>query len=122
LISSATDPPVCKIIDYGQHMYEQQKKDKLNKKGAKGQVLKELKMSPKISIHDYMVRVNSAKKFLAKGYKIKLSIFFKGREITHVELGYVLIDRYLKDLIDCGVPVAGVSRTGKMLTCMINPK
>jgi translation initiation factor IF-3 len=103
LVSETADPPVCKIIDYGQFRYQQKKKEKKNKKGAKGQVLKELKMRPSISIHDYMVRVKHGIEFFQKGYKVQLTVFFKGREAIHPELGYELIDRFIEAVAEYAV-------------------
>lgn len=120
LISEAANPPVCKVIDYGQFMYQQKKKDKLNKKSS--QVVKEIKMSPKISAHDYQVRLNRGLDFLKKKYKIKLTIFFRGREIVHQDLGRTLIKRFLDDISEFGVAESNSSQAGKQIITNINPK
>lgn len=120
LISENTVPPVCKLVNYGQFMYQQKKKEKQNKKGA--QVTKELKMSPKISEHDYQVRVNQGLKFLGKRYKVKLTIFFRGREVVHSELGYDLAERYIQAIKEIGTAESNPMKTGRSLTVMISPK
>ena len=120
LISETATPPVCKLVNYGQFMYHQKKKDKQSKKSA--QVTKELKMSPKISEHDYQVRVNQGVKFLQKRNKLKLTIFFRGREIMHSELGYELANKYIEAVKEAGTPEGGPAKTGRSLTVMISPK
>ena len=122
LVTEGATPPVCKLIDYGQFMYQQKKKDKQAKKGIRGQVVKELKMSPKISIHDYKVRVNRATEFLKKGYKVKLWISFRGREMMYSEFGTELIQRFLEDVKEVGVPDQGVQRTQRTMIVIILPK
>ena len=120
LISESSSPPVCKLVNYGQFMYQQKKKEKQSKRSA--QVTKELKMSPKISEHDYQVRVNQGIKFLGKRYKLKLTIFFRGREIMHSELGYDLANRYIEAIKEIGTAESPPARTGRSLTVMISPK
>jgi translation initiation factor IF-3 len=120
LISENTVPPICKLVDYGQFMYQQKKKTKQGRKSV--QVTKELKMSPKISEHDYQVRLNKGFKFLEKKYKIKLTIFFRGREIVHSELGYELANRYINDIKDIGNAENKPSMSGRFLIVIISPK
>jgi len=122
LVSQESDPPVCRLVDYGQFKYEQQKKDKLAKKSSRNQVLKETKMSPKISHHDYMVRVNAIKAFLLKGHKVKVSVVFKGREAAHQELGHELIQKLLVDIADVGAAESAVSAAQRSLTINLVPK
>jgi len=123
LVSSTTNPPVCRIIDFGQFRYQQQKKEKQSKKsGRNTSTIKELKMSPKISEHDYMVRLTNAKKFLNKGFKVKLTVFFRGREITHPELGKGILERFLEDVKDLGNPESKIMSAGKIFSVVINPK
>lgn len=121
MVSETSSPPVCRLIDYGQYKYQQQKKDKSNKK-SRGQVTKEVKMSPKISSHDYDVRVNRATDFLKKGHKVKLFVPFRGREIVHPELGTAIIKKFLDEIKEIGVPESGISRAPRAMTVMINPK
>jgi translation initiation factor IF-3 len=122
LVSPESDPPVCKIIDYGQFRYQQRKKEKLAKKAVKSQVIKEIKMSPKISIHDYEVRVNRGMEFLKKGYKIKLTIPFRGREIIHPELGEAIVKRYLESIATLGAADQGIAKAHRSMIVLISPK
>ncbi len=122
LIAPNSVPPVCKIVDYGQFRYEQKKKDKQSKKASKAQIIKELKLTPKISANDYMVRLNSGIKFLQKGYKIKLSVFFKGREMTHPEIGRAVLTRYLEEIKPYGLPETDIVQSNRSLIVILNPK
>lgn len=120
LISETANPPVCKIIDYGQFMYQQKKKEKQSKKSA--QVTKELKMSPKISEHDYMVRLTKGIEFLKKKYKVKLTIFFRGREIVHQSLGESVLNRFIEQISEYGIADKEITRSGRQMIAIINPK
>jgi len=123
LVSKDVDPPICKLINYGQFMYQQKKKSKQNKAKKSSNVIKEIKLSHKISIHDYNVRVNHAKKFLSKKNKVKLTIFFKGREITYRDnLGVQTAERFLEDIQDYGTKDNDIVKSGRNLTVLINPK
>lgn len=101
-------------------MYQQKKKEKQSKKAA--QVLKEIKMSPKISDHDYEVRLNKTKKFLEKKYKVKVNIFFRGREIVHHELGFKLMERFIEDTSVLGNPESAPQKTGRSILTTLVPK
>ena len=121
LISKDATPPVCKLIDYGQFLYQQKKKEKKSKKS--NNIIKELKLSHKISIHDYNVRINQAVKFLEKKYKVKITIRFKGREIIYRDqLGIKTIDRILEDLNEYGIKDNDIVKSGRNLSVLINPK
>ncbi len=121
LISDQATPPVCKIVDYGQFMYQQKKKEKKSKRTSN--TIKELKMSHKISIHDYNVRVNQAIKFLTKKLKVKVTIVFKGREIIYRDqLGVKTIERFLEDLNEYGTKDNDIVKSGRNLSVMLNPK
>ncbi len=121
LISKDAKPPVCKIVDYGQYIYQQKKKEKQSKKTT--QTIKELKMSHKISSHDYNVRINQAIKFLTKRFKVKTTLVFRGREIAYREtLGMKLIERFLSDLEEYGTKDDIIVKSGRNLSVLINPK
>lgn len=104
LVYSDATPPVCKIGNIGQLKYEIRKKEKKAKKGSKASITKELKMSPKINEHDYQVRVRQCLKFLGKGSKVKVTVFFRGREASHANLGYQLLDRLIENVREKGNP------------------
>ena len=91
------------------------------KKSSKAQVIKELKLSPKISDHDFNVRLNQGIKFLGKSYIVKLSVFFKGREIAHMDLGKVMLDRYIEEIKEYGSPSTDITRGQRSLFLIIKP-
>lgn len=101
-ISPNAKPPVCKILDIGKYKYEQEKKTKESKKHQKNITVKEMRLRPKTQEHDYQIKLNHIKKFLSNKDKVKVNIFFKGREITHQELGVAMVDKLKNDLQDVG--------------------
>ena len=100
LVEVAPDgkPPVCRILDFGKYRYQQQKRDKDARKKQKVQALKEIKMRPKIDEHDYDFKTKAIIKFLESGHRVKVSIFFRGREMAFLDKGREVIDRVA---IDC---------------------
>lgn len=122
MVSETSDPPVCKIVNFGQFKYQQRKKEKQSQKKAKGQIIKELKMSPKISEHDFLVRVNRGREFLEKGFKVKVSVPFRGREIIHPELGQNIAARFIELVKDLGTLEGNVTQAGRSLLAFVNPK
>jgi translation initiation factor IF-3 len=101
-IAPQAKPPVCKIMDYGKHKYEMQKKEKEAKKKQKTVQIKEVRLSLKIDKHDLETKANNAKKFLGKGDKVKVSLRFKGREMGHTRLGYEVFDRFAETIGEDG--------------------
>ena len=102
-------------------MYHQKKKEKQSKRS--GQVIKELKLSHKISTHDYNVRINQAIKFLSKKFKVKITVIFRGREIVFRDnLGMEMVLRFLSDIEEYGIKDNDIVKSGRNLSVMINPK
>lgn len=97
-ISPNTDPPVCKILDYGKYKYEQQKKAAEARKKQKVVDLKEIKIRPGIEDHDYGVKMRAAKKFLEGGDKVKVTMRFRGREMAHLQIGRELLEKMQQEL------------------------
>lgn len=122
LISPDAKPPVCKLINYGQFRYEQQKKEKLARKSNKSNIIKELKMSPKISGNDFNIRVKRGIEFLKKGYKLKVTIFFKGREIVHSSLGLEVLNKFLDAVAELGQSESEPSQAKRLITVIVSPK
>lgn len=122
LVSETSDPPVCKLVNFGQFKYQQRKKEKQAQKKSKSHVIKELKLSAKISEHDLMVRVNHGREFLEKGFKVKVSVSFRGREIIHPELGRQNVDKFVDLLRENGTLEGQVSQSGRSLIAFLNPK
>ena len=98
LVSPNQEPPVAKIIDYGKYKYEIEKRAKESKKKQHTVEIKEIKVRYKIDVNDYNVKINSIKKFIAKGNKVKLVVMLRGREMQHNHLAYDLANRFLTDL------------------------
>jgi len=126
LVSPNSEPPVAKILDYGHYRYEKEKKQKdaHKKSNNKSNVLKELKLTPRIGQHDFDVRLRHGREFLGKGYKVKLTVFFKGREGTHPELGHALIAEYLEKIADLGwtdSPTLTPGLLGRQMSIVIVP-
>jgi len=94
LVAPTAKPPVAKIMDYGKFKFEQQKKEKESRKNQKIVTLKEVRLSPSIDEHDFDTKLRNAIKFLEKGDKVKASIRFKGRAITHKDIGQKVLDRF----------------------------
>jgi len=101
-ISPTANPPVCKIMDYGKYEFQQKKKQSEAKKKQKVIVVKEVQFRPRIDEHDYDFKKNNIVRFLQHGDKVKVSIRFRGREMSHMELGRAVLDRLLADIKDIG--------------------
>jgi len=93
-VAPTADPPVCRIMDYGKFKYEQSKREKESRKGSKHSELREVRMRVKIDEHDIDFKARTARKLLAEGDKVKVSVMFRAREITHPEIGRELLDRF----------------------------
>jgi translation initiation factor IF-3 len=102
-ISPNAVPPVCRIMDYGKYLYEQEKRERAAKKHQKQIVLKEVKFSVNVDEHDYVTKRNHVLRFLGEGDKVKASLRFRGREMAHQNLGREVLDRLVKDVGDKGV-------------------
>ncbi len=114
-------PPVCKIIDYGKFRYDQTKRERESRKAQHQVKLKEVKISPNISEHDLMVKLRQAREFLEKGNKVKISCQFRGREITHPEVGEKLMLRVIQELEDISMIEAMPKLLGKLLGLVLAP-
>ena len=120
-ISPNANPPVCKIMDMGKYKYDAQKKANLAKKKQKIVSLKEIKMRPVTETHDYEFKVKNAKKFIAKGDKVKFTIRFKGRELQHSHLGNELMVKIKEDMKDIGKVELHPKFDGKQMIMVIQP-
>ena len=114
-------PPVCKIMDMGKYKYDAQKKANLAKKKQKIIALKEIKMRPVTETHDYEFKVKNAKKFIAKGDKVKFTIRFKGRELQHSHLGNELMTKIKEDMKEIGKVELHPKFDGKQMIMVIQP-
>ena len=102
-IAPNAKPPVCKVIDYGKYRYEMARKDKEAKKKQKTVELKEIRLSPNIDTNDLNTKMNAAKKFLAKGNKVKITLRFRGREMAHMSSSKHILDDFAENLSDIAV-------------------
>jgi translation initiation factor IF-3 len=91
-------PPVCRLMDYGKFKYEQAKKEREMRKSQKTSILREIRLRPKIGEHDFEAKTRSVKKLLQDGDKVKITIMFRGREITHADLGWKLLEKMMEGL------------------------
>jgi translation initiation factor IF-3 len=91
-------PPVCRMLDYGKFKYEQAKKEREMRKSQKVSILREIRLRPKIGEHDFEAKTRSVKKLLQDGDKVKITIMFRGREITHADLGWRLLEKMMESL------------------------
>lgn len=122
LINQNSDPPVCKIVDYSKWRYMREKKAKEAKKNSKASEVKEVKMSYKIDVHDYGVRLKNAGKFLKQGNRVKCTVMFRGREVQHDNLGFDLLDKMAVDLEDFCLREGKPKREGRNLSCILSPR
>jgi len=109
-VAPQADPPVCRLMDYGKFLYERAKKERESRKSQKQTEIKEIRLRPKTGEHDVDYKLRDARRFLAKGFKVKVRIRFRGREITHPELAKEMLDRVAQELSD----VATVEQEGRM--------
>lgn len=114
-------PPVCKIMDYGKFKYEEKKKASEAKKKQVVVHLKEIKLRPKTEDHDYEFKVRNIKRFLEEGNKAKVTIMFRGREITHKELGQGLLDDVMKDVKEIAVVESPPRMEGRQMFMILAP-
>ena len=120
-ISPKAKPPVCKIMDSGKYFYELDKKQKEAKKHQKKVVLKEIKFRPGIDVHDYDFKKRHIIKFIELGYKVKVRMFFRGREMAHIDIGQKVIDRLLDELKDIIKVDQEPKMAGRMLVAVLSP-
>ncbi len=103
-IANNVSPPVVKIMNYGKLKYEKQKKRQENKRKQKTISIKEIKVRPNIDNHDYQVKLSAAKKFIEAGNKVKLTLRFRGRELSHREIGEAVVHRFIEDISELAKP------------------
>jgi len=105
-VAATATPPVCRLLDYGKYKYEQAKKEREARRSQKVSLLREIRLRPKIDNHDFEAKARTAKKLLADGDKVRVTMMFRGREITHPEIGLRLLQRMSEALKE----VASVER------------
>jgi translation initiation factor IF-3 len=120
-VSPNADPPVCRVMDYGKFKYEKSKKEKEAKKKQHVMHLKEIKLHPKTDEHDYQFKMDHARKFLIKGDRVKVTLVFRGREITHIDYGKKILDRAEVDLGGLAVIELSAKREGRNMISSFLP-
>jgi translation initiation factor IF-3 len=120
-IAPQAKPPVCKIIDFGKFRYEQQKKEKIQKKNQQVSVLKEIRFHPNTDVHDFDFKARHAVNFLEEGNKVKATVVFKGREMAYVELGENLLKRFLERVQDVAKVEVEPKMEGRNMSLIVVP-
>jgi len=120
-VSPTSRPPVCRIMDFGKYKYELSKKQKQSKKKQHTFQIKEVKFRPKTEEHDYQFKKKHAEEFLEKHYKVKFTLMFRGREMDHREMGYKILDRLTKDLVDVGTVDRKPEFEGRLMIMYMSP-
>jgi translation initiation factor IF-3 len=120
-VAPQADPPVCRIMDYGKAKYEEEQKQKEARKRQSQISVKEIKMRPKISDNDYRTKSGHVRRFLNDGAKVRASIMFRGREMTHTELGLKLLDRLAEDMSELATVEATPKVDGRNMVMVLAP-
>lgn len=121
-VNPKTNPPVCKIMDYGKFKYEVAKRERETKKTKKSQDLKEVKFRPKTHDHDFDFKVKHARRFLEDNDKVRLLVQFRGREITHPETGRDVLNRVVKEVMDLATVIQMPNMEGNRMSMILAPK
>ena len=121
LISPNAQPPVCRIADYGRYRYEQEKREKEAKKKQNIIEVKEVQLSCRIETHDFETKVKHAMRFLGEGNKVKVVLRFRGREMSHQEIGKEILERFREAVSESGTVDKAPNLEGKLMTMIVNP-
>ncbi len=121
-VAPQANPPVCRIMDYGKYKYEESQKAKRAKKKQHVIQVKEIKLRPKIEDHDFEFKLRHARKFLSKNNKVKVTLMFRGREITHADLAIALMKRFVENLEEDGIVESPIKKEGRNLVTVIGPR
>lgn len=121
-VAPQADPPVCRIMDYGKHKYQQAQKEKEARRRQSQIVIKEIKMRPKISDNDYGTKSGHVRRFLEDGAKVRATIMFRGREMTHTEIGKGLLDRLAEDMEELATIEAYPKVDGRNMVMVLAPR
>lgn len=115
-------PPVCKIIDFGKFKYEQQKREKIQKKNQTVSILKEIRLHPNTDVHDFDFKAKHAINFLEEGNKVKVSVMFKGREMAYTEQGEELLNRFIERMDDVAKVESPIKLEGRNMNIILAPQ
>jgi translation initiation factor IF-3 len=120
-VAPNANPPVCRIMDYRRHQYDEQQRRKESRKKATQVVIKEMKFRPKIDVHDYTTKMRHVERFLAEGNKVKLTIMFRGREMAHPELGLRILERIADEVNKIAIVESAPRQDGRNMTMVLHP-
>lgn len=121
-VSPNARPPVCKIMDFGKFKYEQSKHERQAKKKQHVYQIKEVKVRPKIEEHDFTFKLRNARRFLIQRDKVKFTCMFRGREMTHMELGHALLEKIVEEISDIGFVESRPLLEGRSLVMIVAPR
>jgi translation initiation factor IF-3 len=120
-VAATTVPPVCRILDYGKYKYDEDKKSKGQQKSNASKI-KEVKFRPSVDVGDYGTKLRHAQEFLGQGFKLKLTLMFRGREMAHQELGFQVVQRAIGDLEGFGAVDSPPKLAGRTINAMLSPR
>lgn len=120
-IAAGSNPPVCKIINYGKYRYDQTKREKENKKSQHQVKIKEIKIKPNINEHDLETKIRHARDFISKGNKVKVTCTFRGREMMHTDIGVRQMNKVCDSLEDVATPESTPKMLGRILSTVLAP-
>ena len=121
-ISPTAVPPVCRIMDYGKYQYQEQKRAREAKRHQHVVEVKEIKFRPKVDEHDYQFKKNHIQRFIEEGDKVKATIFFRGREMAHPDIGHKILMRLIGDLADVAIPETQPRMEGNQMHTILTAK
>ena len=121
-VAASANPPVCRIMDYGKYRYTQKKKAQESRKKSTAVILKEVKVGSMTSVHDVDFKVGHIRDFLGEGHRVKVTVFFRGRQITHPELGHQMLDKVASMLTDIAVIEQSARLEGRHMSMMLVSK
>ncbi len=120
-VAPTAAPPVCRLMDYGKYKYDQAKKEREARKSQKVVLLREVRLRPKIGNHDFEAKARLAKKLLDGGDKVKLTVMFRGREVTHPEIGWKLLQRMAEELKELATVEGQPVMVGRRMNVVVTP-
>ena len=121
-VAPDANPPVCKIVDHGKLKYEEKKKQQQSKKKQHVVKIKEIRLRPRIDDHDLMTKLNHGRKFLQNGAKLKVTLMFRGRELSRIDLGKIVMERVLEELADVAEVEKDIPLEGRRMSMILNAK
>ena len=123
-VAPASDPPVCRLMDYGKWLYEQKRKERdAHKKNVlHSSTLKEIRLQPETDKHDLEIKLRHGREFLEKGHKVQFTMFFRGRQLMHRETGFEILEQITESLVDVSKIERPALMTGRRMTLLLVPK